>query len=177
MAGIIFISLFHFVFCDWTFTSYIFSPTFSIHLLHGSLQHDSCREHTLILKQVPIESLISWDCWSTVWKISFETSHRKQTSIIVMWFFPSFPFCRGQAGQLSLVCRAMLLCFHCSLLLAFSLHFSSSSAFLRSVFTLSSLLSGCLALFCNLLVSLFQIFSIVSRLSFLPCDQPILSDR
>ena len=38
-------------------------------------------------------------------------------------------------------------CFHCFLLLAFSLHFSSSSAFLRSRFTQSSHLSCGLPLF------------------------------
>ena len=43
--------------------------------------------------------------------------------------------CRGEAGQLSLRCTAtFVIFFHFSLLLAFSLNFSCSSAFLRSLY-------------------------------------------
>ena len=41
---------------------------------------------------------------------------------------PLVPICRGEAGLPATV----VICFHWSLLLAFSLHFSSSSAFLRA---------------------------------------------
>ena len=53
---------------------------------------------------------------------------------------PLVPLCRGEAGLYwSLRSTAtFLICFHWSLLLAFSLHFPSSSAFLRSLFTQSS---------------------------------------
>ena len=58
-------------------------------------------------------------------------------SILVV---PLVPFCRGEAGLVvTQRCMATFVtCFHWSLLLAFSLHFSSSSAFLRSLFTQSS---------------------------------------
>ena len=50
---------------------------------------------------------------------------------------PLVPICRGEAG----LPVTVVICFHWSLLLAFSLHFSSSSAFLRSLFIQSSHLS------------------------------------
>ena len=50
-----------------------------------------------------------------------------------------FPFVGVRLVYWSLCCTAtFVICFHWSLLLAFSLHFSSSSAFLRSLFTQSS---------------------------------------
>ena len=62
-----------------------------------------------------------------------------------------------------------------SLLLVFSLHFSSSSAFLWSVFTRSSHLSRGLLIFCNLLASLSRLCLVISHLSFWPCVRPISS--
>ena len=57
--------------------------------------------------------------------------------------FPSFPFCRGEAGNFSLCSTATFVIFsiapHCW---PFP-HFSSSSAFLRSLFKQSSHLSCC----------------------------------
>ena len=54
-------------------------------------------------------------------------------------FFLLFPVCRGEAGQLSLWYFCYF--FHCSPLLAFLLHFSSSSVFLRYLFRQPSNLS------------------------------------
>ena len=57
-------------------------------------------------------------------------------------FLLFFPFLGVRLVYWSLWCTAtFVICFHLSLLLAFSLHFSSSSAFLRSLFTHSSHLS------------------------------------
>ena len=54
---------------------------------------------------------------------------KKQKQVIV---FSSF--WRGEAGNLSLMYGYSCCFFHCSLLLAFSIHLSSSSAFPRSIF-------------------------------------------
>ena len=55
---------------------------------------------------------------------------------------PGFPFVGVRLVYWSLQCTAtFVICYHWSLLLAFSLHCSSSSAFLRSLFTQSSHLS------------------------------------
>ena len=62
-----------------------------------------------------------------------------------------------------------VICFHRSLLLAFSLHFSSSSAFLRSLFTQTPFLAVAFPVFWNLLASLSRLFSVVYPLSFGPC--------
>ena len=57
-------------------------------------------------------------------------------------FFISFPMCRGDTGQLSLLYAAtFVIVFHWSPSLPCSLHFSSSSAFLRPVFTQSTTLA------------------------------------
>ena len=58
-------------------------------------------------------------------------------------FFPLFPFCRGEAGHLSLPYRYGYFrhFFHCLMLLAFSLHFSSYYFFLISIFAQFSHLS------------------------------------
>ena len=56
-------------------------------------------------------------------------------------FFLLCPFGRGEARHLSLHCMSTFVNFHCSVLLAFSLHFSSSSASARSLFRQSSHLS------------------------------------
>ena len=57
-------------------------------------------------------------------------------------FFPWFPCVGVRLVYWSLrITATFVICFHWSLLLAFSLHFSSSSAFLGSLFTQSSHLS------------------------------------
>ena len=76
-------------------------------------------------------------------------------------FFLWFPLCRGEAGLLATPMYGyIVICFHWSPLLAFSVHFSSSSAFLRSLFTQSSHLSCGLARFlqpcCIFLSDLFR---------------------
>ena len=49
--------------------------------------------------------------------------------VLALRLFPLF--CRGDAGQLSLRYRATFVISHCSLLLAFSLHFSSALTWTR----------------------------------------------
>ena len=59
-------------------------------------------------------------------------------------FFPLFPFCRGEAGQLSLSCMAIFVLFFTTFLLTVVGIFSPlffRTAFLRPVFTQSSHLS------------------------------------
>ena len=78
-------------------------------------------------------------------------------------FFLRFPFRRGEAGlvvtpQYGYFCKKKKS--HWYLLLAFSHHFSSSSASLRSLFTQSSHLS------CDLPRFLQPSCSVISRLSF-----------
>ena len=75
----------------------------------------------------------------------------------------SFPLCRGEAAQLSLRSMAtFVIIFQCFLSLVLnSIHFSSSSAHLS--------IAAAVVLFfasCNLLVSLSQIFLVISRLSY-----------
>ena len=83
-------------------------------------------------------------------------------------FFLSFPLCRGEAGQLSLRCMATVVIFlNCSLLLSFSLHFLTPLSFLGLSSHNALILAVVFFVFCNLLVSLFQIFSVITRLSFL----------
>ena len=63
-------------------------------------------------------------------------------------FFVSFPFCRSEAGLVVTPLYGYFRDFlHCPLLLVVSLRFSSSSAFLRPLFTQSSHLSCGLARF------------------------------
>ena len=90
---------------------------------------------------------------------TFYTSTSEQISHIQeipinrsLLFFLSFPCCRGEAGQLSLPCTAtFVIIFHCSLLLAFSLGFSSSSAFLRYISSHNpSILAAVFLVFCDL---------------------------
>ena len=66
----------------------------------------------------------------------FSYDRLNKDSLIIL-FFLLFLLCRGEAD----LTATFVICFHLSLLLAFSLHFSSSSAFLRSLFTQSSHLS------------------------------------
>ena len=72
----------------------------------------------------------------------------KKIDIKIMLFFLWFPCVGVRLVYGSLRSTAsFVIHFHWSLLLAFSLHFSSSSAFLRSLFTQSSHLSCCLPRF------------------------------
>ena len=73
-------------------------------------------------------------------------------------FFLLFPFYRGEAGQLSHCCMATFL---------LPLPFLDLSSHNPPIFAVAFLV------FSHLLVSLSQIFSVISRLSFLPCVQPI----
>ena len=68
--------------------------------------------------------------------------YERATSAVFVLYFLWFPLCRGEAGLVvtplyGYFCNF----FYWSVLLAFSLHFSSSSAFLISLFTQSSHLS------------------------------------
>ena len=66
----------------------------------------------------------------------FSYDRLNKDSLIIL-FFLLFLLCRGEAD----LTATFVICFHLSLLLAFSLHCSSSSAFLRSLFTQSAHLS------------------------------------
>ena len=88
-------------------------------------------------------------------------------------FSLSFPFCRCEAGHSSRGCYS--LCFILLHVLGLSLHYSSSSSFFRSLFFTHSSHLSCGFVFGNLIVSLSQIFSVISRLSFWPHVHPISS--
>ena len=84
--------------------------------------------------------------------------------LLIVLFFLWFPCVRARQVDRSLRSTAtFLICFHWSLLLAFSLHFSSSSAFLRSLFTQSSHLNCGLLRF--LKPSCFFVSALFSNLS------------
>ena len=60
--------------------------------------------------------------------------------LLIFFLFPGY---RVEAGQSSLWCMAtIVIFFHCPLLLAFSVHLSSSSAFLRSIFCMCDLINS-----------------------------------
>ena len=81
-----------------------------------------------------------------------------------------FSFVGVRLVKLSLRCTAtFVICFHLSLLLQFSLNMSSSSAFLRSLYTQSCHIS-CGLVFCNLLASLSKILYLVFHSDHYPAN-------
>ena len=109
----------------------------------------------------------------TATKHSSQESKRRVSVNIETYtfFFLSFPLCRGDAGHSLFDC--FLILFHCSPLLTFYLHFSASSAFLDLSSHNPPILAVVFLVFWNLLVSLSVIFSVIYRLSFWQCVQPI----
>ena len=83
-------------------------------------------------------------------------------------FFLWFPLCRGEADLLVTAKYGYFRKFGPCCMLAFSLHFSSSSAFLRSLFIQSSHLSCDRPRFLEPSSSLSRLFSVVYHLSFGP---------
>ena len=87
-----------------------------------------------------------------------------------------FPFCRGESGHSSVCCTTVFLIFPS---LPVAGLFPSTFLCLLPFLGLSSdnppILAVVLLIFCNIVVSLSQIFLVTSRLSFLPCVQSISS--
>ena len=91
-----------------------------------------------------------------------------KTNNMFLFFLP-FPFCRGEAGQLSLRCTAtFVICFQ--LLPVVGLFTPLFVLICLSCISLHNplILAVVFHVFCDLPVSLSQIFSVISRLSFLP---------
>ena len=91
-----------------------------------------------------------------------------------MLFFLLFPLCRGEAGLLVTAKYGYFRDLLPSVpVVGIFSPLSSSSAFLRYLFTQCSHLNCGLPRFWNLLASLSRLFSVVYHLSFVPCVQPI----
>ena len=92
----------------------------------------------------------------------------------MLLFFPSFPFCRGETDQLSLRCTAtfgiLSIALRCW---PFLYTFLPSLPFLDLSSHNPPILSIYYFSFSATFLFLCLIFSVISRLSFLPCVQPI----
>ena len=98
-------------------------------------------------------------CLSYICSIEVRSEQYDWFTLIVLLFFLLFLLYRGEAGPCSLRSTAtFVICLYWSLLLTFSLHFSSSSDFLRSLFTQSSHLSCGLPRFLELLAFCHESF-------------------
>ena len=93
---------------------------------------------------------------------------------VMLLFFPSFPFCRGETDQLSLRCTATFVILSIALRCwPFLYTFLPSLPFLDISSHNPPILSIYYFSFSATFLFLCLIFSVISRLSFLPCVQPI----
>ena len=104
------------------------------------------------------------------WDHSCVTSRTRYVKVCLhVLFFLSFPCCRGEASHSALRCRATFdICSLARCRWSFLSNFLLRLPFLELSSHNPPISAVVFLVFCNLLVSLFQIFLVFSRLSFLP---------